>query len=69
MVLVSRFLAKVNRRSRSMLTDRGAEYCGRVAQHDYQLYLAINDIDHTETKAMSPQTNGICDTLPQDHIE
>lgn len=52
-----------------MLTDRGAEYCGRVAQHDYQLYLAINDIDHTETKAMSPQTNGICDTLPQDHIE
>lgn len=52
-----------------ILTDRGAEYCGRVAQHDYQLYLAINDIDHTKTKAMSPQTNGICDTLPQDHIE
>ncbi|CAI2290691.1 putative chnZ [Vibrio parahaemolyticus VPTS-2010] len=33
--------------------------CGRVEQHDYQLYLAINDIDHTKTKAMSPQTNGI----------
>uniref|UniRef100_UPI000479EED3 integrase core domain-containing protein n=1 Tax=Aliagarivorans taiwanensis TaxID=561966 RepID=UPI000479EED3 len=30
-------------------------------QHDYQLYLAINDIDHTKTKAMSPQTNGICE--------
>jgi hypothetical protein len=29
-----------------------------VEQHDYQLYLAINDIDHTKTKAMSPQTNG-----------
>ncbi len=52
-----------------ILTDRGAEYCGRVAQHEYQLYLAINDIDYTKTKAMSPQTNGICDTLPQDHIE
>jgi transposase InsO family protein len=42
-----------------ILTDRGTEYCGRVDSHDYQLYLAINDIDHTKTKAMSPQTNGI----------
>ena len=44
-----------------ILTDRGTEYCGRVDQHDYQLYLAINDIDHTKTKAMSSQTNGICE--------
>ena len=44
-----------------ILTDRGTEYCGRVEQHDYQLYLAINDIDHTKTKANSPQTNGICE--------
>lgn len=44
-----------------ILIDRGTEYCGRVEQHDYQLYLAINDIDHTKTKAMSPQTNGICE--------
>jgi Integrase core domain. len=44
-----------------ILTDRGTEYYGRVEQHDYQLYLAINDIDHTKTKAMSPQTNGICE--------
>ena len=44
-----------------ILTDRGTEYWGRVEQHDYQLYLAINDIDHTKTKAMSPQTNGICE--------
>lgn len=43
-----------------ILTQRGTEYCGQVEQHDYQLYLAINDIDHTKTKAMSPQTNGIC---------
>ena len=43
-----------------MLTDRGTEYCGRVEQHDYELYLAVNDIDHTKTKARSPQTNGIC---------
>ena len=44
-----------------ILTDRGTEYCGRVEHHDYQLYLAINDIEHTKTKAMSPQTNGICE--------
>ena len=44
-----------------ILTDRGTEYCGRVDQHDYQLYLAINDIDYTKTKAMSPQTNCICE--------
>lgn len=42
-----------------ILTDRGTEYCGKVELHDYQLYLAINDIEHTKTKAMSPQTNGI----------
>ncbi len=37
-----------------ILTDRGTEYCGRVNQHDFQLYLAINDIDHSKTKVMSP---------------
>lgn len=44
-----------------ILTDRGTEYCGKVEQHDYQLYLAVNNIDHTKTKAQSPQTNGICE--------
>ena len=44
-----------------ILTDRGTEYCGKVEQHDYQLYLAMNDIEHTKTKARSPQTNGICE--------
>ncbi len=44
-----------------ILTDRGTEYCGRPEQHDYQLYLAINDIEHAKTKAKSPQTNGICE--------
>ncbi len=41
-----------------ILTDRDTEYCVRVDHHDYQLYLAINDIYHTKTKALSPQTNG-----------
>ncbi len=44
-----------------ILTDRGTEYCGKAESHDYQLYLAINDIEHTKTKARHPQTNGICE--------
>jgi hypothetical protein len=48
-----------------LLTDRGSEYCGKVAQHDYPLYLAVNDIDHTCTNAQSPQINGIYATLDE----
>jgi transposase InsO family protein len=43
-----------------VLTDRGTEYCGTDG-HEYELYLAVEDIDHTRTKAKSPQTNGICE--------
>ncbi|QGN78660.1 Integrase core domain protein [Piscirickettsia salmonis] len=39
-----------------ILTDRGTEYCGKIEHHAYQLYLAIEDVDHTRTKARSPQT-------------
>jgi transposase InsO family protein len=44
-----------------VLTDRGTEYCGAREHHEYQLYLTLEDIDHTKTKAKSPQTNGICE--------
>ena len=44
-----------------VLTDRGTEYCGRPDRHEYQLFLALGDIDHTKTKAKHPQTNGICE--------
>jgi len=44
-----------------ILTDRGTEYCGKLERHDYQLYLAVNDIEHTKTKARHPQTNGMCE--------
>ena len=42
-----------------ILTDRGTEYCGKPEHHDFQLYLALNEIEHTRTKARHPQTNGI----------
>jgi len=44
-----------------VLTDRGTEFCGKPEAHEYELYLAIENIDHTRTKARSPQTNGICE--------
>lgn len=44
-----------------MLTDRGTEYKGQREHHEYELYLTIEEIDHTFTKAKSPQTNGICE--------
>ena len=42
-----------------VLTDGGSEYCGNVEHHEYQLYLAVEGIDHSKTKARSPQSNGI----------
>jgi hypothetical protein len=44
-----------------VLTDRGTEYCGNPEHHAYQLYLAVEDIDRTHTRARSPQTNGMCE--------
>ena len=52
-----------------VLTDRGTEYCGNPEHHEYELYLAVEDVDHSRTKTKSPQTNGICRALPQDGAE
>ena len=56
-----------------VLTDRGTEYCGNLESYAYQLYLAVENIDHTRTKASSPQTNGICErfhrTLKQEFYD
>ena len=48
-----------------VLTDRGTEFCGSPDKHPYELYLQLNDIDHTKTKVRSPQTNGICERVHQ----
>jgi hypothetical protein len=44
-----------------ILTDRGSEFCGKLENHAFELFLHIEDIDHSRTKAYSPQTNGICE--------
>ena len=40
-----------------MLTDNGREFCG-TERHPYELYLALNDIEHRKTKVRTPRTNG-----------
>jgi len=52
-----------------ILTDRGTEFCGTLEHHEYELYLAIEDIDHTKTKARHPQTNGICERFHRTILE
>ena len=44
-----------------ILTDRGSEYKGRIENHAYELFLSVEGILHTTTKAYSPQTNGMCE--------
>ncbi len=44
-----------------ILTDRGSEFCGKLENHAFELFLSIEGIDHSRTKAYSPQTNGICE--------
>jgi transposase InsO family protein len=51
-----------------VLTDRGTEYCG-TQKHEYELYLAIENIDHTRTKVKRPQTNGICERFHKTMLE
>ena len=36
-----------------ILTDRGAEFCGKPETHDYPLSLALNDIEHTMASGFS----------------
>lgn len=48
-----------------VLTDRGTEYSGAMEKHPYQLFLHLNDIEHSRTKAYHPQTNGCAERLNQ----
>ena len=50
-------------RLQRMLTDRGTEFCGNPERHEYELYLGLEDIEHTKTRVKRPQTNGICERL------
>jgi len=42
---------------KAVLTDNGREFCG-TDNHPFELYLALNDIEHKRTKVRRPQSNG-----------
>ena len=48
-----------------VLTDNGREYCGGVERHAYQLFLHLNEIEHTRIRVRRPQTNGSVERLNQ----
>ena len=52
-----------------VLTDRGTEYCGKVEQHYYQLFMEVRNIDHTKTKTRQPQMNGIVERFHKTILE
>ena len=41
----------------------GREFCGRPAHHPYELLLAIEDIEHRNTKVRSPRTHGFVERM------
>ena len=44
-------------------TERGTQYCGAPERHEYELYLAVENVDHSRTEVKSAQTNGIVERL------
>lgn len=44
----------------------GSDYCSRPGSHEYELYLAIENIDHDKTKTSHPQNNGIYECFNND---
>jgi transposase InsO family protein len=55
------FYDSQNIRVLRILTDRGSEYKGSLENHAFELFLSVEGIEHSKTKAYSPQTNGICE--------
>jgi transposase InsO family protein len=51
------FYARLDLPIGAVLTDNDREFCG-TERHPYELYLALNDIEHRKTGVGSPRTNG-----------
>ncbi|MBK6779472.1 MAG: transposase [Gemmatimonadetes bacterium] len=42
-----------------VLTDNGREYCGRPLHHPFELYCAVQQVEHRTTLVGSPESNGM----------
>lgn len=47
----------------TILSDNGREYCGRLDQHPFELFLRLEDIEHRTTQIRRPQSSGIVERL------
>lgn len=47
----------------AVLTDNGREFCGKPESHPYELLLAIEDIEHRNTRVRTPRTNGFVERM------
>jgi transposase InsO family protein len=47
----------------TVLSDNGREFCGRMDQHPYELFLQLEEIEHRTTRVKRPQSNGIVERL------
>ena len=47
----------------AILTDNGREFCGKPDSHPYELLLALEDIEHRNTKVKTPRTNGFVERM------
>jgi transposase InsO family protein len=48
---------------KTILTDNGREYCGRLDHHPFELFLQLEEIEHRRTKIRRPQSNGYVERL------
>lgn len=56
----------------NILSDNGAEYCGKPDSHPFELFLRLEEITHRRTRVRRPQSNGFIErfhrTLLTEHF-
>lgn len=57
------FFDEHNVKVQTVLTDNGREYCGRLDQHPFELFLQLEDIEHRTTQVRRPQSNGFVERM------
>lgn len=62
------FYADHNLTVQAVLTDNGREFCG-TDTHPYELYLALNDIEHRRTRVRTSRTNGFVERFQRTVLE
>lgn len=62
------FCADHNLTVQVVLTDNGREFCG-TDTHPYELYLALNDIEHRRTRVRTPGTDGFVERFQRTVLE